>query len=258
MENRKHFSPVEEVSKVEEENTEKSKVMFGDQISNYLQVYELLYNLNEHIGDQSKTKHIILDYRDSVVLMLSTRVVLSSKTCLDLCMKGYYYDSQIIHRSLVENIVTIMYFTCCQDKDKANANAERWLNGKLKFGMIRQEMNLNPEQANVLGYAYSTLSKYTHSNYPALNTLISKDYTQGSIDISPKPIFKPEIACIALHPHIEFSTAYLLIANFVELIEPNFKYATLEKLNSLHDEGEKLKEKSRALAKHYGKTTGAF
>ena len=49
-------SPFEEVSQTERENVEKSKTLNGDQIRNYIQCYELLYSLNEHIGNQSTTK----------------------------------------------------------------------------------------------------------------------------------------------------------------------------------------------------------
>jgi hypothetical protein len=236
------LTPFEEVSQAEKENIEKSKAFHGDQIRNYIQCYELLYSLNEHIGHQSTAKRIIFNHRDSVVLMISTRIVLSSKACLDLAMKGYYYDSEIIHRSLLENMCVLHLLVCCKDTEKANENAKKWLNGELKLHNVKKELKLLSNKEFSRGYRI--LSGFVHSDFKAVKTLIKFDFTQGSINVSPKPIFMPEAARIMLYPHAEFTVLYHLIANFAEVIEPDFKSKTLDTLNKLHEEGERLKNQS--------------
>lgn len=234
-------TPFEEVSQAEKQNVEKSMIFFGDHIRNYIQCYNLLYDLNEHIGHQSKTKHIIYDYKDSVVLMISTRMVLSARACFDLAMKGYYYDSEIIHRSLVENMCVLHLLVCCEDTEKANENAKKWLNGELKLHNVRKELNLLSDKEFSRGYG--KLSGYVHSDFKTLKTLIKFDFVHGSLNVSPKPVFTPEASQLMLYPHAEFTALYHLIANFAEVIEPNFKTQTMNTLNRLYDEAQRLKKR---------------
>jgi hypothetical protein len=237
----KNLTSFKEVSLTENENIIKSKLLFGDQIRNYVETYELLFELNEHIGNQSITKKIVFDCRDSVVLMLSSRALLTLKGCFGLLMKGYYYDVEVLHRSLFENLCVIMYVVLCGDKEKANERAIKWLNGELKIYTVKKELNGIGNYEQLLE-AYKILCGYVHSDFKSIRTLI--DFSKGSVDLSSKPIFKPAIARKAFYPHIEFSILNLLIANFSEVIEPVFKSQTLHKLEILHQEAERLMSKN--------------
>ncbi len=234
--------PFEEASKAEKENIEKTKTLFGEQIKNYIDFYELLYNLHEHAGNQSIAKKIIFDHRDSVVLMISARIVLTSKAYLDLVLKGYYYDSEVIYRSLVESIGVMRLLVNCKDTEKANKYAKKWLKGKLELRTVKEELNLTKNSE--FSRLYGGLSDYVHSNFEAVGTLIKCDYAQGSLDASPKPTFKPECTLNALYPHTEF-TASLLLENFQDIIEPEFKSQTINTLKKLNDERKRLKQRTK-------------
>lgn len=234
--------PFEEASQAENENIEKTKALFGEQIKNYVDFYELLYNLHEYAGNQSRVKNTIYDYKDSVVLMLSTRIVVTSKAYLDLVLKGYYYDSEVVFRSLVETLDVMRLLVDCKDKEKANLFAGKWLKGKLNHQTIRQELNLT--QGKGYSRLYSELCDYVHSNFDAVKTLIKPDFTDGSLDASPKPIFKPEFISNALFPHTEVA-ASLLLENFQSVIEPDFKTQTVTILEKLDDERQRLKQKAK-------------
>ncbi len=237
-------TPFGEISEAEKENIEKSKALFGDQIRNHIETYELLYSLNEHIGNQSITREIIFDYRDSVVLMLSSRAIMTLKACFDLDMKGYYYDTEIIQRSLFENLCVIMYVVLCEDKQIANENALKWLKGELKIHTIKKELNAIGNYEQFLE-AYRILCGYVHSDFKSISSLMAVDLSNSSLHVAHKPEFKPSIARIAFYPHVEFSLINLLIVNFAEIIEPDFKTQTLKKLMQLHEEGNRLKDKNK-------------
>ena len=236
------ITPFEEASQAEEENIEKSKVFFGGQIKNYVDFYELLYNLHEYAGNQSRAKKIIYDYKDSVVLMLSARIVVTSKAYLDLVLKGYYYDSEVVFRSLVETLDIMRLLVGCKDKQKANLFAGKWLKGKLNHQTVRQELNLT--QGEEYSRLYSELCDYVHSNFDAVKTLIKPDFTDGSLDASPKTVFKPEFISNALFPHTEVAVS-LLLENFKSIIDPDFKIQTVTVLEKLNDERQRLKQKAK-------------
>lgn len=235
--------PFEEASKAEKENIEKTKTLLGKQIRNYVDFYELLYNLFEHSGNQSRVKNVIYDYRDSVVLMLGSRIVISSKAYLDLVLKGYYYDSEVIFRSLVESIGIMRLLVGCRDKQKANMLADKWLKGKLDHQTVRKELNLSPS----IGYSrlYRGLCDYVHSNFDAVKTLTTPDFADGSIETPPKPSFKRERALSLLYPHMEVVIS-LLLENFSDMIEPSFKIQTKNSLKRLIGEREELKKQNQS------------
>lgn len=243
----KSLTPFEEISQAEKENTEKSKALFGDQIRNRIETYELLYSINERIGNQSINRNIVFDYRDSVVLMLSSRSIMTLKACFDLDLKGYYYDTEIIHRSLFENLCVIMYVVLCEDKQLANENALKWLNGELKIHKVKKELNAIGNYEQFLE-AYRILCGYVHSDFKSISSLITVNPSNGSLHVFHKPEFNACFARIAFYPHVEFSLLNLLIANFSEVIEPNFKSQTLKKLMELIEEGNRLKDKNKKQA----------
>lgn len=235
--------PFEEATKAEKENVEKTKALFGKQIQNYIDFYEVLYNLHEHSGNQSRVKNVIYDYRDSAVIMLSSRIVISSKAYLDLVLKGYYYDSEVIFRSLVESIGIMRLLVGCRDKQKANLLAHKWIKGKLDHQTVKKELNLSPD--NRYSRLYRDLCDYVHSNFDAVKTLSKPDFTDGSIESPPKSSFKPERALSLLYPHMEV-VILLLLENFRDMIEPSFRIQTTNSFKRLTDEREKLKKQKQA------------
>lgn len=175
--------------------------------------------------------------------MLSARIVLTSKAYLDLILKGYYYDSEVIYRSLVESIDVMRLLVGCKDKEEANKYARKWLKDKLDTKTIKQELNLS--QNKQFSRLYGELCDYVHSNFKAVRTLVKPDFVQGSIDASPKATFKPEFVPNALFPHTEIAVS-LLLENFQNIIEPKFKTQTIVVLKRLNEERERLKQRTKS------------
>lgn len=237
---KKNPKPFEEISQAEKENVLKSKMLYGKEIRNYIKCFELLYDFIEYIGNQSTTKKITLDPRDSVVFSISGRIVVTSKAYLDLAMKGYYYDAEIIYRTLLENLCFLLFFVTRQDKKDADENATKWFHGKLKLSTIKRELDLFSSKPFSL--VYGRLSDYVHSNFQAVRILVKYDEEENRLDVAGRPIFRPDYGRTAFYPGVGFSAFYMLLANFDQLIEPNFKSQITDKMSKLKEEGEKLKK----------------
>jgi hypothetical protein len=236
---KQNLKPFEEISQTEKENVLKSKMLYRKEIRNYIKCFELLYGFIEHIGNQSTTKKIAIDLRDSVVFSISGRIVVTSKAYLDLAMKGYYYDGEIIYRSLLENLCFLLFFVTRQDKKDANENAKKWFNGELKLSTIKKELDLLSNKPFSL--VYGKLSDYVHSNFQAVKILVKYDDKENRLDVAGRPIFRPDYGRTAFNPGVGFSVFYMLLVNFDQLIEPTFKSQVMAEMSRLKEEGEKLR-----------------
>jgi hypothetical protein len=157
-------------------------------------------------------------------------------------MKGYYYDLEVVFRSLVESINVMRLLVECKDIEKANRYAKKWLKGKLDLQTVKQELNLTENKQFSLGYG--ELCDYVHSNFKAVRILIKPDFILGSIDASPKPAFKPDFVSNALFPHTKIVVS-LLLENFQNIIEIEFKTQTIVVLKKLNEERERLKQRTK-------------
>ncbi len=203
----------EELSKNENRNASISKINFDKEIRNYKELFNLFNKLVDQIADKSIRREIELQEKDVVIINISNRIIGTSKVYLDLVMKGYSYDSNIILRSLLENTCLMLYFI----KDKENI--EKWLSGELKLKRVRKELGLFTDKRFSKIYEY--LSDYVHSNFVALKSLNEPEYDDGWVArMTIEPRYRPNLGKYALFPSVGSIALAAFIKNFERILDP--------------------------------------
>ena len=131
----------EDLFTIENENILKTKKRYRKEIRNYTKCFDLLSDLISHICSQSNDKNLTHGARDFVFITFCGRIGLTSKVYLDLAMKGYYYDAEIILRSLYDNL-WLLFFLASQDEKTAGETAKKWLKRKLDMRAIKKAVGV--------------------------------------------------------------------------------------------------------------------
>jgi hypothetical protein len=91
---------------------------------------------------------------------LAYRFLIASKCVFNIGVSGYYYEAQILMRSMYETVIYCLSFQLSNDC------ARKWLTGRLKLGEAKQV--IKNSSARISTEAYSLLSEYVHSKQPAI------------------------------------------------------------------------------------------
>jgi len=182
----------------------------------YVECFELLAETIYYLIDEMKKQKPIFGMTETAIFCNCARILGSMKVYLDLMMKGYYYDANIIYRSLLES----MYLVECFIKDKKYA--EKWMKYELKFSKVRKELALYSDEATT--EFYKELSDFVHANIPAVSTL-TESRGERTIDIFFTPTYELEPASLIprLFPYIGYYMLELLLKSFRDMMKPNIQ-----------------------------------
>lgn len=123
------------------------------------------------------------DILNTSVLLLFIQGVKSYKSSLLLCTEGYYTNSVIIARNIIETIFNIMYLYESPEQSTERANNYLCNNSKWADESIRNKAYLTYNSA--LYNIYRMTSEYTHSNIVST----SQNYNEkNSLSASPSDL----------------------------------------------------------------------
>ena len=123
------------------------------------------------------------DVINASVLLLFIQGVKSCKSSLLLCIEGYYTNSIIIARNIIETIFNIMYLFESPEQSIERANNYLCNNNKWADESIRNKAYLTYNSS--LYNTYRMTSEYTHSNIAST----SKNYDEkNSLSASPSDL----------------------------------------------------------------------
>lgn len=209
------------LSKTEKENLKKNNERYAKEIANYCQWFNLLHDLMRNIAEAKKE----LRLSDVTIFVVCNRIIGTSKAFLDLQMKGYKYDANIIMRSLIESVSLLNFLI----KDEKNAN--KWLDGNLKFKDIRKALGLSSDKE--FAQTYASFSDYVHSNFGALASLFEIDGREipdkeGMIKGITTFIIEPDTEKsdpekYSLFPSAGIRAIWLLQEKYGSLVKPQIK-----------------------------------
>ncbi|MBI4744089.1 MAG: hypothetical protein HY776_04645 [Actinobacteria bacterium] len=192
------------VSRKEEENKYLSYQFLGDDRFVYQRAMQLYLNMFSLIGESSLKKN-----EQIVNLMLYSRIFNHLETAWQLLLFGYYVESVIIIRSMVETIWLTEYIIKFPEK------ANDWLAGKqIKPGIVRNSLENKKERAEI----YDILCHF--AAHPTLDS-IDADYEDARLVLKWGAIFDKE----------KFRKVYsLLMTQFLEMLSLvyHFYYESFE------------------------------
>jgi len=95
-----------------------------------------------------------------VTVFLAYRFLIASKCVFNIGVSGYYYEAQILMRSMNETVIYCLSFQLSNDC------ARKWLTNGLKLREAKQV--IKNSSIKISTEAYSLLCAYVHSNQPAI------------------------------------------------------------------------------------------
>jgi hypothetical protein len=199
---------------------------YTQEILDYSECFDLLNDAMRHIADVKLEIKEDFKLSDVTIFTVCNRIIGTSKTYLDLQLRGYKFDANIIMRSMLENIELLDWLV----KDEKNAN--RWLDGKIEFKVIRKELGLYSNKKFL--QAYDGFCDYVHSNFKALTDLFQLSEQReildekGTVRRMTTLIIEPDTENLnldedSLFPSIGYSALNALKEKYLTLLKPEIK-----------------------------------
>jgi len=144
--------------------------------SKELELFRCNFNLLAETLRSIINKLKVLKVRDFAVVIVSSKLLLSSKAILNLEMNGYDYEARVIMRTMLEDLLRIICFV------RDEKMAQKWLKGKLQASEVKSfvhDLFFNENSKEL----YNELSDFVHTNPKGLGSLVDKK--EPGVRISP-------------------------------------------------------------------------
>lgn len=161
---KKRLNYFDYLTEKEEKNIQRSQRYFSKELEISKEVLEMLYATFEAIMNSYSKEW---SYSKKAVLFLLPRLIMSTKTTLELLTRGYYFDYTVVQRSALESIALLMLLS--EDEEAA----EKWLNLKEvqlpKWKLIHQIFRSpTKKMLRLVDKTYADLSHFVHSSFIAI------------------------------------------------------------------------------------------
>lgn len=213
-----------EIIKLEERNIQKARKYFSKDIEFWKETFNMLYEAFESI---MKSYSDEWSYSKKAGVYMLPRLMMSTKTSLDLLIRGYYYDYTVVERSLWESMALLNLFP------KDEESAKKWLSFERldipKWKLVHQLFS-GPSIKKVtarINKAYAKQSHYVHSSFFAIFSEFLKHLSQKKRFFNFPRFKKSLIADVISTPTTTLALAYLVDLYQNELKE-NFKKKVID------------------------------
>ena len=166
------------VESIEVENVKVLNERFHKELELFRHSFNLLAEAIIDIHNKLVRSEDPLLARDLAFILISAKLLLSSKALLNLSLNGYLYEANVLSRTMLEDFLRLQCFL----KDKKSA--DKWLKGKLKLKKVRRivpEFSLQGD----FKLLYDTLCDYVHTNPHSLASLTEVSDEGMYVKISP-------------------------------------------------------------------------
>ena len=212
----------------EKRNIRLTKKHYSKELERYIECINLLTDTFQDLCNTLKP----LDRVQACILFNCARIINSLGVFIDLLMKGHYYDSCLIRRSLLESAFLIECFI------KDEKYAAKWMQGKLKFSKVKEVLELYTWESFI--EYYDDMCDFVHANAPAILTFVKLGKSpEAKLFHTPKFELGSPIA-IHFFPIIGFRTLVNLHTAYHEQMNSEIRSQIEKSLESWKIELDKL------------------
>ena len=210
------------LTKTEEENIQKTKKYFSKELEFWKESFNMLFDAFKSVSNSYSGKW---SYSKKASFFILPRLIMSSKTSLDLLIRGYYFDSIVINRSLIESVALLTLFL------KDEATAQKWLDfEKLevpKWKLIHKMVSApTKKQLKLANKMYAEQSDFVHSNAMAIFAEWKRHLTHKRVLKFPK--FIKSLVGVALSCPLSLLINLCLLEVFKEELEDGFRKKVID------------------------------
>jgi len=156
--------------------------------------------------------------RDLAFILISAKLLLSTKALLNLSLNGYLYERNILSRAMLEDFLRLQ---CFLKDEKA---AKEWLTGNLPVQTVKcivPELSLDKD----FKWLYDALCNYVHTNPSSLSSLT--EFSEEGIGVKISPILpdstEDQTAIIIVPVAFNFIFLKIITEAYEERIESDIK-----------------------------------
>lgn len=210
----------------------KIRTEYKREIQNYCQCSDLLDEIIGYLTEATSNEPRELDAVDTAFITMSVRIGQSSKVFMDLTLKGYYYDSMIIDRHLLEKLYFLLFLEL-NERKVAEQIAEKWVHtGKLETKKIKEFVGVYSFEPFIK--LNTQLNDFAHANFPAIVLSTLKKNNQQNFSLISELEFREEFHHNALDPIVSLLTIIFVLHNFKKDIKPEYRLKFAKKLTKIN------------------------
>jgi hypothetical protein len=232
-------SPFKSCVEGEEETAKVTFEKFKKEFKLYERCFDLCMETIDYLLESTENKLFDSEAKTAIMVILPS-IVQSMQSIRLLRTKGYYYDSAIVERSLIESIGLCAYLSLDEEE------ATRWLDGKSTkvarinlFDYVSRLLRGRKDFAE-MKQVYGQLSDYVHRNLRAAvqsvtfpEQEVNKVRDSGSINLQFIPQFdEKNVGRISVYPLVVTKVLERIFKKELELDKKRQKKS--EKLLRLH------------------------
>ncbi len=148
----------------EEENVERTRKELSEEFELSRETLEMLYDCFKAIASSYSHKW---SHSKKAAFFILPRFIMSTKTSIELLTRAYYFDYEVVQRSLLESLALLMLFS--EDEEAA----KKWLDREElelpKWKLVHYVIpSPTKKMRRLIDKAYSKLSDYVHSSSTAI------------------------------------------------------------------------------------------
>jgi hypothetical protein len=122
-------------------------------------VYDEVFHISDSLKQQKQTNIV----ENLVIYPIMYKVGRKYRVIVDLLMKGYYPESKVILRSILEDIYSLVYLEMYPEQ------TTRWVEGKIELNKVIRAIRSKNEIVIKAYPLYKELSEQVHSQGSSLN-----------------------------------------------------------------------------------------
>lgn len=152
------------ITEIEERNIQKTGEYFSKELEFQKETLGMLYDALKSITNCYSDEW---SHSKKASLFLLPRLIMSTKSTLDLLIRGYYFDYTVVQRSLIECVALLTYLSKDEEAAKKWLNFEKLEVPKWKL-MHRLFSSPTKKILKLVDKMYAEESEYVHSGFFAV------------------------------------------------------------------------------------------
>lgn len=135
---------------------------FENELETLRSVYDEILHISDSLHKNLKERsQYVRENLRTVPLMY--KIARKHRLIIDLLMKGYYQESKIILRSILEDLYSLIFLKSHPEL------VDKWVNGEIQLGKIIKKIRKYDKLVNEAYPLYKELSEQVHSQGNSLN-----------------------------------------------------------------------------------------
>lgn len=208
------------LTKREKKNIQKTRKYFSEEFEFLNKTFDMLVEVYMSIADSYSDKWSL---SKRAGLFILPRLIMSTKTSIELLIRGYYFDHIVIERSLMEGMALFVFLS------KDEEAAKKWLNfEKIELPKWKLMHQILPpplsrkEMFKALNGMYATQSDYVHSSFAAVFNDFGRHINRSKKGLE-FPKFEKSFTARSLFPPLSALLLLLIVFVYQDKVEKSLR-----------------------------------